>query len=261
MLKKIFLSLGVLFFTGFFVFSASLWFFGRQKPPTGISGKKAEELTRRIEEATGQKSWNEIDAVSFRFVRENRVHFRDRQRGFVEVIWKNQRHEYKVQYNRHFLFLSLDNGKAVDPKKAQKLFQKAYHFHTNDFFWLNPFSQMRAPGAQRYFIGERALLIRYTSGGVTPGDSYLISVDKKGLPLRWKMWVGKVPIKGIEFSFGGWETTSNGARLSLFHQSVFLDLKIEDLQVYPSYPYTNTQGIQIDRFRSLTKLQNSSRNP
>ena len=127
--------------------------------------------------------------------------------------------------------------------------------HTNDFFWLHPFSQLRAPGAQRFFVGSRALLVRYTTGGVTPGDAYLIITDEQGLPIRWQMWVSILPLKGFTFSFEDWQTFSTGARLSTTRRSPVLDIRLQRIKTYSHYPMLT----EPDRFLELHQLQEAKK--
>ncbi len=60
-----------------------------------------------------------------------------------------------------------------------------------------------------------ALLVTYTSGGTTPGDSYLWHLDASGKPESYQMWVSILPIGGLEGYlgkldyYGKWGTIAN----------------------------------------------------
>ena len=78
------------------------------------------------------------------------------------------------------------------------------------------------------------MLITYTSGGNTPGDSYLWIVDENGLPTAVKMWVSIIPIKGVEFSWKEWQTLETGAKTAGLHQLSFLKLRLTDVKAASS---------------------------
>ena len=74
------------------------------------------------------------------------------------------------------------------------------------------------------------MLVEYSSGGVTPGDTYLWILDDDGLPHSWKMWVKIIPIGGIEFSWNEWKTLSTGARVALHHDHKLLKINLSDVK-------------------------------
>ena len=75
-----------------------------------------------------------------------------------------------------------------------------------------------------------ALLITYTSGGSTPGDSYLWLFDTNGKPKAFKMWTSLLPIDGLEASWSDWTTTESGAMLPTFHKLLVLGLEITNIK-------------------------------
>lgn len=215
--------------------------------PEGQAGPEADLLTERIEQAVGLAAWQKSAAVAFTFA-SNR-HFWDRRRKLVEVRWRESGDDLTVQYDsvtgRH---VTLRNENPLPAgSKSREFYLAAHKKHTNDAFWLNPFSMMRAPGSQRRFIGDRALLVTYSSGGVTPGDSYLYITDRNYRPIAIKMWVSIIPLKGLRFSVDGWQSFGDGAWLGLKHHSEFFDIDLKDVVLHPSYPNAE----QPDRFKPL----------
>ena len=77
---------------------------------------------------------------------------------------------------------------------------------------------------------EGALLVTYTSGGSTPGDSYLWHLDKDGKPKSFQMWVDILPIDGLEATWENWTTTDTGALLPTFHKFLIFGLELEDIK-------------------------------
>ena len=227
-----------------------------QSIPEGKAGPAAEELASKIEQAVKLDAWlNNTAAVSFHFAPRPGDHFRDLKRGLVEVRWKIGDVENLVQYNNKTrVYLARQNNQPVgDLTLKDELFKEAVARQTNDLFWLNPFSMLRAPGTVRKLVGKNALLLTFQSGGVTPGDSYLIVTDDQGNPEYIRMWVDLFPIslfQGFKAEFGGWKDTASGTRLSLIHKSRLASIDLKNVKTYPVYPVPG----QPDRFGELLKL-------
>jgi hypothetical protein len=66
--------------------------------------------------------------------------------------------------------------------------------------------------------GQPALLIRYASGGVTPGDSYVWIPDESNRPRAWRLYVKVIPVKGLQSTWEGWITLPTGALISTEHK-------------------------------------------
>lgn len=211
--------------------------------PTGETGPTAEALRDRIEEATNIAGFRDLGAVEFTFGPSGNHHFYDIQRRFAEVRMGDTTVRFSL---RDFKSRVERDGSVVTGAEAAEALRDAYKFHINDVFWLNPFAQLRSPGIELQKIGEQALLVTYSSGGVTPGDSYLIVTNAAGRPTHWKMWTF-VPVKGMEFSFEGWENFGDDVPLSLKHESFLAGIEIENVKVYEEYPAPGG----TDRFAAL----------
>ena len=79
------------------------------------------------------------------------------------------------------------------------------------------------------------MLITYSTGGVTPGDSYLWNLDEKGLPTSYKMWTKIIPIKGISSSWEDWITLDSGAKLSTTHDMGIMKSKMSNIKGGQTY--------------------------
>lgn len=185
--------------------------------PEGEQGKKAEMLARKMLAAIDKPAWDSTGLVQWTF------------RGEHDFLWDRTRNWVQVKWAENEVYVILDEltgvafqgGQRLEGKKADKLVHKAWTFFANDSFWLNAPSKVFDKGTERRLVqlenGEEALLITYSSGGVTPGDSYLWILDDKGLPKSWKMWVKIIPIGGVPTTWQDWTTLETGAKIAQNH--------------------------------------------
>lgn len=230
----------VLLFVGIWITNDAL--------PEGKQGAEAEALAQKIWTATHTSSWDSVGAISW--------NFGNRQRH----LWDKERHLARVQWNEYVALVNINekkgiaykNGEKVEASENDKLVEKAWQLWVNDSFWLNAPSKIFDPGTSRTLVkmedGSEALLVQYSSGGVTPGDAYLWLVDENGLPKAWRLWVQIVPIKGLEFSWSNWMETSEGASISQTHESKLFTLQLSDIKTGES-PAALNNG--VDPFTPL----------
>ncbi|MEQ9426110.1 MAG: hypothetical protein RJQ09_16925 [Cyclobacteriaceae bacterium] len=191
--------------------------------PEGVEGPEAEALADKMLASVNANAWNETGAISW--------NFDDRQ----QHIWDKKRHLAQVTWGDNIVQIDINNRTGVVIKGEDKdatFCKKAWRYWANDSFWLNPVVKIHDTGTSRKLVsvdGEVGLLVTYSAGGVTPGDSYLWLVDDNGLPYKWKMWVSIIPIGGISTTWENWIETSTGALISTKHSN-FLTLNILDVQ-------------------------------
>ncbi|MDT0607679.1 hypothetical protein [Croceitalea rosinachiae] len=117
--------------------------------------------------------------------------------------------------------------------KKKNIIKKALKYFNNDSFWLVAPYKVFDKGTERSIVdledGSKGLLVTYTSGGDTPGDSYLWILNENGFPNSYKMWVSTIPIGGIEASWDDWVVVESGAFLPKSHE--FGPIKLEMGQV------------------------------
>lgn len=198
--------------------------------PKGQEGPEADALAQKMLAAIGKEAWDTTGVVQWNFAGMHEFVW-DKERNFVEVKWDGK----DVLLNTKTL-----EGRAwqneVELKEADKeaALQKAWALFCNDSFWLNAPAKVFDPGTKRSIVrmddGSEALLITYTSGGVTPGDSYLWILNEDGLPVKWKMWVSIIPIGGIASSWDDWTTLPTGAKLASTHKISSITLNISDIK-------------------------------
>lgn len=217
---------------GFFLLAIILllvigFFIVNKKLPTGTEGEQAENLAQKMLSAIDKPAWDTTHVISFSFRGEHN-HLWDKKRHFAQTEWENYKAIFDVNTVQGKVW---ENGSEItDATKADELIKKAWHFFLNDSYWLNPVAKMYDPGVSRKLVktdnGENALLVSYSSGGITPGDSYLWILDEKGLPKSWQMWVNIIPIGGLETSWEEWITLPTGAKIATKHQLPIGDMGI-----------------------------------
>lgn len=203
----------------------SLFLIARHRLPEAAPGAEAEALARSIEGAIDKAAWERTGAVRWTFSGRN-VH-----------LWDRRRHLDRVRLRDGAVVLvDLNRGRGrayrgaqeITGAEAEKLVQRGYAAWVNDSFWLNPLAKLQDPGVERLLArdegGRPALLIRYMSGGLTPGDQYLWLLGADGLPRAWRMWVSIIPIGGLEASWEEWLTLKTGARVATRHRLLGLPL-------------------------------------
>ena len=197
--------------------------------PTGPTGESADALAREMMAAVDVDAWAATGAVAWDFAGRQQ-HLWDRQRQLARVRWA----EHKV-----LLDLTSREGRAwtdgaeVTEADRDALLDAAWAHWCNDSFWLNPVAKLFDDGVERRRIeveGGRGLLVTYSSGGVTPGDSYLWIVGDDGLPTAWRMWTQILPIDGLEASWEDWTRLDTGARIALRHRIAIVDLELSNVR-------------------------------
>jgi len=221
----IFLTLPTFLFFGF------LYFKYNEELPLGLQDKQADALAYKMLDALDHKKYEATDYIEWTF--KKRHHFKwNKEERTCQVYWKN----YKVDLN----FNDPSKSEAylgetkIETIEAEELIKKATDYFNNDSFWLVAPYKVFDAGTKRSLVtldnGKHALLITYTSGGSTPGDSYLWLLDDSGKPTSFKMWTSILPIDGLEATWSDWTTTKTGAMLPTFHKMMVLGLEIEDIK-------------------------------
>ena len=80
--------------------------------------------------------------------------------------------------------------------------------------------------------GSEGLLVSYASGGTTPGDSYLWKLQANGFPESYQMWVGIIPIGGMEATWEDWQIMDSGCFLPTSHKLGPVTLFMGNVKAY-----------------------------
>ena len=201
--------------------------------PKGIVGKEADVLARKMLSSLNTEAYEQTEHIAWSF------------RGTHHYEWDKAANKVKVAWDDTVVFLDTktpSNSKVLAAKEAtdsMRLIQTAFDYFNNDSFWLVAPYKVFDEGVTRSVVkheGKDALLVTYTSGGSTPGDSYLWILDATGRPKSYKMWVGIIPVGGIEASWDAWTTTSTGAVLPTHHNIELFGMKLPMGNVTTSNP-------------------------
>jgi len=199
--------------------------------PIGKQGAKADQLATQMLQALNEDAYLSTDYLEWTF------------KGKHHYKWHKSDNKCEVYWD-HFTvildFKNLDNSKVFVIKKLyngiekQEYIQKAESYFNNDSFWLVAPYKVFDKGVERRLVTTKdnkdALLVTYTSGGTTPGDSYLWHLDDNGKPTSFQMWVDILPIEGIEATWENWVVTESGAHLPQFHKLLFLGLEMGEVK-------------------------------
>lgn len=197
--------------------------------PDGKPGPEADALARRIREAVHQDAWDRTGAVRWVFAGRHRW------------LWDRKRDLARLRDGEQEVLLRLSDrsgrvtkgGEVLSGDERRDALDDAYASFINDAFWLQPMRTFFDAGVRRKLVqlddGGSGLLVTYTQGGVTPGDSYLWIPGQDGKPVRWRMWVSIIPIGGLAASWERWRALETGALVSTLHRAGPVELEISDV--------------------------------
>ena len=198
--------------------------------PEGAEGPEADALANKMLSALNVDGFNRLETISFSF-------------GEHHYLWNKATNKVDVSWDDYQVALDLDdpsksetyqNGEVVE--KKQSLIDKALAYFYNDSYWLAAPYKVYDEGVERRLVktedGTEALLVTHTTGGVTPGDSYLWLLDDTYRPTAFKMWVSIIPVGGVKASWESYETVS-GVPFATRHRIGPLSLFIKNLDGKP----------------------------
>ncbi|NNC82539.1 MAG: hypothetical protein HKN79_03100, partial [Flavobacteriales bacterium] len=196
--------------------------------PTGQEGPAAEQLAQRILDACNVDAWDQTRYVQWTFAGSN-SYLWDRTLGKVEVVSGHQRVILNTADRSGVAF---DAGQQLEGEDAEEALTSAWARFCNDSFWLIAPFKVKDPGTHREYVETEegpGLLVKYSSGGVTPGDSYLWYVAEDGFPYAYRMWTSILPVPGMRASWEEWTTLHTGAKVATVHALGPAQVNITDL--------------------------------
>lgn len=196
--------------------------------PESFTGPEADQFARDVQKALNIQGYDTISKIQFSFRDHDYLWNKTEER--VLVSWE----DYQVD----LILSEIENSKILQGDKELNradLIEKAKAYFYNDSYWLVAPFKFFDPGVVRSLVetdnGSKALLITHTSGGVTPGDSYLWYFDEKLVPTHFELWVSIIPIKGVSATWSSW-VSKQDVLFSTFHKLGPLEITIGDLKVY-----------------------------
>ena len=167
------------------------------------------------------------------------------QGGKNHYIWDKEMGRCNVKWDDFEVNLNLVNPKKSKVKKTgvtligeegEKAIEKALAYFNNDSFWLVAPYKVFDKGTTRSIVlledGTQGLMVTYSSGGTTPGDSYLWKLNPNGFPNSYKMWVQLIPIGGVEATWDDWMVSKSGAFLPKSHELGPIELSMGNVKGY-----------------------------
>ena len=221
----IFLTLPTLLLFGF------LYFKYNEDLPVGEKTAQADVLANKMLNALNYDAYKATGYIEFTF--KKRHHYKwNKTENTCEVYWKN--YKVNLDLNASSKSEAFQNDIKIETQESNALIEKAISYFNNDTFWLIAPYKVFDEGTTRSIVTlenkEQTLLVTYSSGGSTPGDSYLWHLDENGRPKSFQMWVDILPINGLEASWSDWTTTETGAMLPSFHKMMVLGLEIDGIK-------------------------------
>ena len=200
-----------------------------QETPIIEETSPADVLANKMLKAINKEAWDKINFVQWSF------------RGKRHFVWDKKAHLVEVKWDENRILINPNTSKGIAYQKNQlvkgessdQLIKRAIDAFNNDSFWLNAPAKVYDYGTERSVVsheGKDALMVKYTTGGTTPGDSYLWILDENNLPVAWKMWVNGATIEeeGIELTWEEWKKF-DGIKLSEYHKAEEFDLRISNI--------------------------------
>ena len=207
------------------------WWLFNEELPQAPSTAAADELAREMMRSVNHDAWDNIAIIQWTFKDMHTFQW-DKKNHLCVVKWNDTEVKLDINAKSGRVY---KGGNLLREAEAQQIIDQAWDYFNNDSFWLNAVVKAFDPGTSRSIVqlkdGRQGLKVHYSSGGTTPGDSYVWILDENNRPVAWKMWVKILPIGGLEFSWDNWITLPGGAQIATLHQSKILDLDISNIKV------------------------------
>ena len=229
-LGKIFLGILVLV-----LISAGILYALYHEPlPEGVAGKEGDALATKMLTALNHEAYKEARFLEWSFMDGKHSYKWDKEADTVLVSWKN--YQVSLDLKNSTKSIAKKGNIRVASAKEKQLIKKATSYFNNDSFWLVAPYKVSDKGTIRSIVhlenGKKGLMVTYTSGGDTPGDSYVWLLQPNGFPISFKMWVNIIPIGGLEASWDAWQVTESGAFLPSQHQLGPVTLDMGTVRAY-----------------------------
>ncbi len=188
--------------------------------PTGVEGQAADALAKKMLNAINNDVYKKTRYLEWSFAKGAHQYKWDKENGKVQIEW--DAYTVNLNLNEPSKSDALENNSKLIGTAKTKSIEKATSYFNNDSFWLVAPFKVFDQGTKRSLVtlddGTEGLLVTYTSGGTTPGDTYLWKLQPNGFPESYQMWVKIIPIGGLEASWDDWKVMENGLFLPVSHK-------------------------------------------
>jgi hypothetical protein len=188
-----------------------------KKKPVGTSGPEADALALKMFEAVDKMAWDSTAWVKWTYANDYHIYW-EKKNNRAQVDWKGKKALLDLS---NMTGDAYENGVLLQGEAATKVTKEAWKWFYNNMYWLCAPAKVMDPGTTRSIVdlgeGKKGLLVEYSSGGTTPGDTYLWEINDAGIPVRYQMWVSILPIGGVPGTWENWATLPTGAKISTRH--------------------------------------------
>lgn len=211
-----------------------LYFIYNKQLPEGKSEKKADAVAQKMLKAVNYEAYKNTRFLEWSFNGGEHQYKWDKENGIVEVKWND--HTVNLNLNDTASSLVSKENTSLSAKESRDLTHTAWNYFNNDSFWLVAPFKIFDNGTSRSIAsledGSEGLLVTYTSGGTTPGDSYLWKLQPNGFPESYQMWTKIIPIGGVEASWDDWQVMESGIFLPTLHKIGPMTLFMGNVKAY-----------------------------
>lgn len=202
--------------------------------PKGHSNNEADVLAQKMLKVLNYDAYQNTRFLEWSYQAGKNQYKWDKLKGQCTVTWD----DYWVNLNLVRPKQSVVKQKDIILNDAakEKIIEMALANFNNDSFWLVAPYKVFDQGTNRSLVtledGEKGLLVTYSSGGTTPGDSYLWKLNADGFPISYKMWVKILPIGGLKGTWDDWIVSESGAFLPKSHKLGPINLSMGNVKGY-----------------------------
>lgn len=194
--------------------------------PKGKQNAEADQLAQRILTELNYEAFKKTEVISWTFAN---IHSYEWHKNKKYVIVSSDDYKVKLDLNDY------DKSEVISSKNSdyENLVETSIKNFNNDSFWLIAPYKLLEDNVERRLVNDgkdKSLLVTYTSGGSTPGDSYLWKVDENYRPVSFKMWVSILPVGGLEAKWKDWVETQSGMILSTEKTVFGIPIEITNLK-------------------------------
>ena len=205
------------------------YFWLNEAKPELHSSSEADDRAKAMLVALNEPGWEQVRQIEWTFV------------GVRSYVWNKAENTVLVKWRSNEVWVDLDAQRGevrapLDRAGDEALIRKAINLFNNDSFWLAAPYKVFDPGTERGLVklpdGREGLMVTYTQGGTTPGDSYVWILDDQNRPIALKLWVSIIPIGGLEARWEDYKVLETGAMVAQSHRfGGWVNLPVTDLSV------------------------------